>query len=82
MITYNYKYRGEFEYEKFALNILSFHNIISNIKEIELEGSNGTVTTLRSIHNELNNFFDDITGNKGLFEKAFLSIIKGKECLR
>ena len=81
MITYNHKYRGEFEYEKFALNILSFHNIISNIKEIELEGNNGSVTTLKSIHNELNEFFNSITGNNGILEKSFLSIIKEKECM-
>lgn len=81
MITYNHKYRGEFEYEKFALNILSFNNIISNIKEIELEGNNGSVTTLKSIHNELNEFFNSITGNNGILEKSFLSIIKEKECM-
>lgn len=82
MITYNHKYRGEFEYEKFALNILSFHNIISNIKEIELEGSNGTVTTLKLMYDELNNFFNDMTGNKGFCEQTFLSILKGKEYLK
>ena len=82
MITYNHKYRGEFEYEKFALNILSFHNIISNIKEIELEGSNGTITTLNSIYDELSKFFNSITGNNGLLEKSFLSIIKEKENIR
>lgn len=82
MITYNHKYRGEFEYDKFILNILSFHNIILNIKEIELEGSNGTVTTLRSIHNELDTFFNDVTGDNGLFQEAFLLITKGKECLK
>lgn len=82
MITYNHKYRGEFEYEKFALNILSFHNIISNIKENEIDGSNGTLTTLKALCDELDVFFNDVTGNNGLFETAFLSILKGKENMK
>lgn len=31
MIVYNMRHRGPYEYDKFALNILQFSNLVSNI---------------------------------------------------
>ena len=32
MIRYNMRYRGPYEHDKFALNILQYHNMITNFK--------------------------------------------------
>lgn len=38
MITYNMRYRGQYEYDKFALNIIQFINLVSEItKRIDQE---------------------------------------------
>ena len=31
MITYNMRYRGPYEYDKFALNILQYNNLVKDI---------------------------------------------------
>lgn len=31
MITYNMRYRGSYEYDKFVLNILQFHNEVQDM---------------------------------------------------
>lgn len=81
MIMYNHRYRGQFEYDKFALNILSFHNIVTNLETLEIQGTNEEISSLLSIHDEVNKIFNDFTGNGGLCETSFLFSIKERECI-
>lgn len=73
MITYNNRYRGPFEYEKFLLNILSFHNIVNEINICENEDINNSIIGLKSIQQEINNIYNSIVNN-GLDEKLYIII--------
>lgn len=82
MITYNHKYRGSFEYEKFALNILSFHNAINSLETIEIQGTNEEIATLMSMSNDIDNIFNSFTGKNGICEQSFLLGLKERKCIK
>lgn len=55
MIRYNMRYRGAFEYDKFALNILQYSNLINHLySDIENEES---YLTLKEVIKELDLLF-------------------------
>lgn len=81
MIIYNNRYRGPHEYDKFALNILSFHNVVESIRVSEVNG-NADVLTLKSIHEDVNSVFDIYNKNNGLCDNVFLLTIKERECIK
>lgn len=81
MITYNHKYRGPFEYDKFVLNILSFHNIIENLETLEVRGANEEINSLLSTYNEIKNIFDSFTGDDGICERSFLLALQERKCI-
>ena len=61
MIFYNNRYRGPFEYDKFALNILSFHNIINELETLELKGTKKEFNSLKEIKDNIDIFFEEYT---------------------
>jgi len=81
MITYNHKYRGPFEYDKFVLNILSFHNIIENLETLEVRGTNEEINSLLSAHNEIKDIFEFFTGDDGICERSFLLALQERKCI-
>lgn len=81
MIIYNNRYRGPHEYDKFALNILSFHNIVESIKTSEVDGIADDIMTLKSIQEDVNSAFDIYNKNNGLCESVYLLTIKERECI-
>ena len=46
MIIYNNRYRGPYEYDKFALNILSLHNMVEELKTYEFENTNENINSI------------------------------------
>ena len=82
MIIYNNRYRGPHEYDKFALNILSFHNAVESIRTSEVNGIADDMLTLKSIHEDVNSVFDIYSKNNGLCENIFLLTIKERECIK
>ena len=82
MIVYNNIYRGPFEYEKFALNILSFHNIVNSIESIEMENTTEEIQTLTALKDEVDKVFEDFTGANGLCEKNFLLTLTERKCMK
>ena len=82
MIFYNNRYRGPFEYDKFALNILSFHNIINELETLEIKGTKKEFNRLKEIKDNIDIFFEEYTKANGLRNKINLSILKEKENLK
>lgn len=82
MIIYNNRYRGPFEYDKFALNILSFHNIINELETLEIKGTKKEFNNLKEIKNDIDIFFEEYTKANGLRNEINLSILKEEENLR
>lgn len=82
MIIYNNRYRGPFEYDKFALNILSFHNIMNELKTLEIKGTKKEFNNLKEIKDNIDIFFEEYTKANGLRNKINLSILKEKENLK
>ena len=82
MIFYNNRYRGPFEYDKFALNILSFHNIINELETLEIKGTKKEFNSLKEIKDDIDIFFEEYTKANGLRNKINLSILKEKENLK
>lgn len=46
MIKYNMRYRGPYEYDKYALNILQFHNEVNRISDKLTKDSNSSLKKL------------------------------------
>lgn len=46
MIKYNMRYRGPYEYDKYALNILQFHNEVNRISDKLTRDSNSSLKKL------------------------------------
>ena len=82
MIFYNNRYRGPFEYDKFALNILSFHNIINELDTLEIKGTKKEFNSLKEIKDNIDIFFEEYTKANGLRNQINLSILKEKENLK
>lgn len=82
MIIYNNRYRGPFEYDKFALNILSFHNIINELETLEIKGTKKEFNNLKEIKNDIDIFFEEYTKANGLRNEINLSILKEEENLK
>lgn len=80
MISYNNRYRGPYEYDKFILNILQFHNIVEHLDTYEVNGATDAIDTIKSLHDEVNTVFDDfISGHNSLSEEIFFTIMKKRE---
>lgn len=63
MITYNMRYRGPYEYDKFVLNIFQFLN---QVKDIENELDSSLPNNIYAYQDKLNNYinkFDAIQHN-------------------
>lgn len=57
MITYNMRYRGPYEYDKFALNILQYINLV---KDITSSVNKNTENNLVSKSEKLAKYIDNI----------------------
>ena len=82
MISYNHKYRGQFEYEKFLLNILPFYNTIKNLETLEIQGTNEELESLLSIQDEVNKTMDMLTGKDSISDRFYVLSIKERECTK
>lgn len=79
MIVYNNRYRGPFEYEKFLLNILSFHNIVNEINTYENDNVIEDFNSVVSLKNEIDNIYSIFTGEKSIGDNIYDFIIENKE---
>lgn len=75
MITYNIRYRGPFEYEKFVLNIMQHYNETKEILDEFLEYKEKTIDNLSESINTL--FSKSIQPNSLSEEILKLKILKG-----
>ena len=55
MITYNMRYRGPYEYDKFVLNIFQFLN---QVKDIENELDSSLANNIYTYQDKLNDYTD------------------------
>jgi len=62
MISYNFRYRGPFEYEKFVLNILQFHNEMVMFRK-RLLSKNENSKELLNAKEDLDNLFHETMSN-------------------
>ena len=76
MIIYNNRYRGPYEYDKFALNILSLHNMVEELKTYEFENTNENINSLINLYNDLNELFNLLCYKNSYDEKKYEIIIK------
>lgn len=58
MILYNIRYRGPYEYDKFILNIFQLNN---EIKRLQKEFNDTSLSQLLLKQKELNNIFNELT---------------------
>ena len=57
MITYNMRYRGPYEYDKFVLNIFQFLN---QVKDIENELDSSLADNIYTYQDKLNDYIDKL----------------------
>ena len=62
MISYNFRYRGSFEYEKFVLNILQFHNEMAMFRK-RLLSKNKNSKELLNAKEDLDSLFHETISN-------------------
>lgn len=56
MITYNMRYRGPYEYDKFALNILQYINLVKNIaSSVNKDAENNLVSKSEKLAKYIDN---------------------------
>ena len=56
MITYNMRYRGPYEYDKFALNILQYINLVKDItNSVNKNAENNLVSKSEKLAKYINN---------------------------
>lgn len=79
MIVYNNRYRGQFEYEKFAWNIFSLANMMNHIEKIEFQGTDTEFQTLKDINKDINDVFKTITDSNNISDRFYLLLIQAKE---
>jgi hypothetical protein len=77
MILYNMRYRGPLEYDKFALNILQFHNDVFFRDKNEFSSLSEDEVTLLTIQMDINTAFNNSI-NKA--EELYNEILQYKEC--
>jgi hypothetical protein len=66
MITYNMRYRGPIEYEKFVLNILQYHNEVENTYSFLMNKNKALLSGQQSvteIYDSLQNKVDALYAN-------------------
>lgn len=73
MIVYNNRYRGPLEYDKFALNILTFHNLINEIMNNEMTTS--MQTNILFVQDALNELIENYYGHNKISEHIHQMII-------
>lgn len=69
MILYNFRHRGPYEYDKFALNILQLHNEVMLLEQRLVEGS---ASELAVTTKEFNGSFDLLTNEGSLSQEMLL----------
>ena len=69
MILYNFRHRGPYEYDKFALNILQLHNEVMLLEQRLVEGS---ASELAATTKEFNDSFDLSTDEGSLSQEMLL----------
>lgn len=75
MITYNIRYRGPFEYEKFVLNIMQQYN---QTKEALQDFESYKASTIDNINNTINTLFKKSIEPNNISEQLLtLKILKG-----
>lgn len=71
MITYNFKHRGPYEYDKFVLNIFQFHNEVVLLHgHIFQEGADDK-DELISMKNKFDEYFDERIGEDSLSNQIY-----------
>lgn len=69
MITYNIRYRGAFEYDKFILNIYQLYN---EIKRINKNFNDNTIIKIQDKAKELNTIFNELTKENNSLEELLV----------
>lgn len=59
MILYNMRYRGPYEYDKFALNIMQF---VNETKRLKGQLGDTTLAELKELQKQLEEIIDEETG--------------------
>ena len=76
MIIYNNRNREPYEYDKFALNILSLHNMVEELKTYEFENTNENINSLINLYNDLNELFNLLCYKNKKEEKIYEIIMR------
>ena len=70
MITYNMRYRGAYEYDKFVLNVLQFLNLTKDISDkINKEKKDGISLYEELLNKHINFLYGDGTSINNLQDK-------------
>ena len=69
MITYNIRYRGPFEYDKFILNTYQLYN---EIKSMNKDFNDNSIIKIKAKQKELNDLFDALTQENNPLEELLI----------
>lgn len=81
MISYNIRYRGPYEYDKFVLNILQLYNAIKLSELNELKNFEANNNSLIAIEKTINELYENFMGKDdavGITEQIYLESFKLK----
>lgn len=73
MIHYNMRYRGAYEYDKFVLNILQYHNeMLDYLKDLETDND---IINLKYLCNEVDDLYNSYNLSNGLCESIYNTLM-------
>lgn len=78
MISYNMRYKGPLEYDKFVLNILQFATEVEYIQSLELNEDDEYISIITN-HKELTDYLLQISGDNSISTKCYSKILSSME---
>lgn len=82
MILYNMRYRGAYEYDKFVLNTMQYHNEVNEMLTKELLSGNTNYSSMLEMQQDIENLYKVVVGNSlntGIINTIYKEIIKYRE---
>lgn len=71
MITYNFRHRGPYEYDKFILNIFQFHNEVVMLHGKIFKAAADDKEELLGIKASFDDYYDKCVGDESLSNEVY-----------
>lgn len=71
MITYNFRYRGSYEYDKFVLNIFQFHNEVVILHDLIFQQDTDSTDNILGLKQAFDENYEQCIGDNSLSNQIY-----------